>query len=166
MPNDRQLSLHISLNANHRIAHLNAGRVFASEAEKVKYKRINNLVRERVLLFQQRSDENVGGAPAFTALGDLLSSDITQALESCSRVKNRDRDASQNRRNNVCFSQSAAATADQREEKALEKGGRLIETFLERVEKVDVELLVIINILANPLQDNHFQESLYDVWLV
>ncbi len=47
----------------------------------------------------------------------------------------------------------------------LEEAGRLIETPLQAVEEVNIEFLVLVNVLADTLQDDHLHETLNDVRL-
>ena len=50
----------------------------------------------------------------------------------------------------------------QGEEEPLEETRRLVEAPLEAVEQMNIELLVLVYVLADTLQDDHFHEALDD----
>jgi hypothetical protein len=47
-------------------------------------------------------------------------------------------------------------------EQTLEEARRLVEAPLEAVEEMNVELLVLVNVLADALQDDHLHKPLND----
>ncbi len=75
-------------------------------------------------------------------------------------MKDRNRNPSQDGGDDMSLAEGACPTANEREQEALEESSRLIKSLLERVEQVDVELLGFVDIFANAVEDNHFQESL------
>jgi hypothetical protein len=65
----------------------------------------------------------------------------------------------------MSLAEGACSTANEREQEALEESSRLVKSLLERVEQVDVELLGFVDIFANAVENNHFQESLNNMGL-
>lgn len=166
VPNDRQLGPHIAaVDAGHGITLLHGGGVDATESEKVEDEGINRLVGQGVLLLEQGLNEEVGGAAAFAVLRCLLGGNVAQALDGSGRVQNRHGDSGQDSRDDVGFADGAAAAADQREEESLEEGGGLVEGLLQRVEQVNVELLIFVNVFADLFEHDEFEESLDDAGL-
>lgn len=84
---------------------------------------------------------------------------LCDTLEGCGRVKHGNRDPGKHGGNDVGFA-DGAATHEQREEEADEEGSRLVETLLEGVEQVDIELLVFADILADLVEDDVLHELL------
>ena len=65
----------------------------------------------------------------------------------------------------MSLAQRTRPTANKGEQETFEKGGRLVQTLLERVEEVDVELLGLIDVLADSVKDDHLEEPLDNVRL-
>lgn len=167
MPDDGQLDPYITLldHPRHSITGLNRRGVDAPETQKVEDERVDDLVRQGVLLLQQRLDEDIGRAAALRAVGGFLGRNVAEALERGSGMKNGDGDPSQNGRDDVRFSERAGAAADEGKQEALEECRRFVQALLEGVEKVDVELLSFVNIFTDSFEDDQFEKSLYNVGL-
>lgn len=58
------------------------------------------------------------------------------------------------------FAQRAGTGSHQREENALEPRGGLVETLLQRVEQMHIELLGFRNVFSNAIQHNHLEKLL------
>lgn len=80
-------------------------------------------------------------------------------------MKYGDRNSSQDGGNDMSLAEGACSTADEGEQEALEESSRLVKSLLERVEEMDIELLGFVDIFANAVEDNHFQESLNNMGL-
>ena len=110
--------------------------VRVDEGGEVAHERIDDAVRQGVLLEQQRAqEEGVGGGEGH--LGQLEDRD--------GRMQHWDRDLLKHRGEDVRLPDGAVVLAE-RQQEALEEGGRLVERALQREVEVEVELVVLLDV--------------------
>lgn len=165
MPDDGQLRSYITSDTGHGFVVLYGGGIDAAEAKEMEYESIDGLVWQSILLLEESLEEKVGSATTFAVLGSFLGGNVAESLDGGGGVENRNGNSGEDGRDDVCLTDGAGAAADEREEETLEKGRGLVETLFQTVEKVDVELLGLVNVFADLFEDDHFEESLDDMRL-
>jgi len=120
---------------------------------------------QSVLLLNQSLEQIVGRADAVQFLGSLGSCDLAQPLDGHTRVDGGNGDPRQHGREDLSFPQCAGARAGQREEEALEETTGLVECLLQALEEMNVELLGLVDVLAEAVKNNLAHKGLEHYFL-
>lgn len=119
------------------------------EAHEVEDKTVNNLEWQRILLVDEHLDEDRSGS------GVVHFAEVEKGR---GRVEDGDGDAGKDGANDLGLLEGAGAAGGEGEEETLEEGGGLVERLLEAVVEMDVELLVLVNVLADAVDKDQLEK--------